>query len=123
MPDLTLYSKVSLVIIFLSVIGFILYLIIRDRLKVEFGLLWIIAFSVAGIIVLSYKTLNFLTRLIGAVYPTGTMTVLAFGFIFLLLIYLTAYLTTMSDRIKMMSQYISLLEKKLRSLQDERREP
>jgi Na+-transporting methylmalonyl-CoA/oxaloacetate decarboxylase gamma subunit len=99
------------------------YLIIKNRIKVEFGLLWIIAFSVASFIVLSYKTLDFLTKLLGAVYPSGTMTVLAIGFIFLVLIIVTAYLTNMSDKIKNLSQYISFLEKKVRSLQDENKEP
>lgn len=122
MPDLLLSSKISLIIIFLLVISFIVYLIIKNRIKVEFGLLWILAFSVACFIVFSYETLNFLTNLLGAIYPTGTLTVLAIGFILLVLIIFTAYLTTMSDSIKNMSQYISFLENRVRTLEDEKRD-
>jgi len=121
MTELSLLSKIALIVIFLSVIMFVVYLIIKNRMKIEFGLLWILAFSGASFIVLSYDTLNFLTKLIGGIYPTGTLTVLAIGFIFLVLIIFTAYLTNMSDKIKSMSQYISFLENRLRSQEDKER--
>jgi hypothetical protein len=115
-------TKISLIVIILFVMTFIVYLIIKDKIKVEFGLLWIAAFLTAGLIVLSDKMLSMLTKLVGGIYPTAGITVLAIGFVFLVLIVFTAYLTKVNDDIKKISRTVSFLERKIRQLEEEKRD-
>ncbi len=122
MPELSLAAKISLSFFFLVGIIFIVYLIVKDKINVEFGLLWILAFLVAGFVVLSSKVLTTLTKLIGGINPSAGLSILAFGFIFLLLIIFTASLTALHNKIKKLSQYISFLELKLRKFENEKRD-
>ena len=122
MPELNLVSKLSLSFVFLLGILFIIYLIVKNRIKVEFGLLWILAFSVGSLVVLSSKILEVLTSFVGGMYPTAGLSVLASGFIFLLLIIFTAQLTVLNDKIKRLSQYIALLELRLRKYEDKNKD-
>ncbi len=121
MPELSLAAKTSLSFIFLLGIIFIIYLILKEKIKIEFGLLWILAFFAASFVVLSSKVLTTLTKLIGGINPSAGLSILAFGFIFLLLIIFTASLTALHNKIKKLSQYISFLELKLRKFEDEKR--
>ncbi|MBC8413833.1 MAG: DUF2304 domain-containing protein [Nitrospira sp.] len=119
MLELSTSAKIALDI--LSVVGivFIVFLIIRDRLKMELGLLWIVAFIVSLVVVSSTTVLTQLTNLVGGIYPTAGLSVLAFGFIFLLLIIFTTHLTILHGKIKNLSQYISSLEKRVREVERE----
>lgn len=122
MPELSSAAKISLSFFFLVGIIFIVYLIVKDKINVEFGLLWTLAFLVAGFVVLSSKVLTTLTKLIGGINPSAGLSILAFGFIFLLLIIFTASLTALHNKIKKLSQYISFLELKLRKFENEKRD-
>ena len=119
MPELNLAAKISLSFIFLLGIILIIYLILKDKIKIEFGLLWILAFFAASLVVLSSKVLTTLTKLIGGINPSAGLSILAFGFIFLLLIIFTASLTALHDKIKKLTQHISFLEFELRLKQSE----
>ncbi len=121
MFELSLAAKISLSFIFLLGIILIIYLSIKDKIKIEFGLLWVLAFSAAGFVVLSSKVLTTLTRIVGGIHPTAGLSILAFGFIFLLLIIFTASLSTLYDKIKRLSQHISFLELRLKQSEDEKR--
>jgi hypothetical protein len=117
MFELSTAAKLSLIFTLLGVIAVIVYFIIKERLKVELGILWIFAFIGAAIIILFENILSYLTLLIGGVHPTAGLSILAFAFIFLMLIILSAYLSSYSDRIKNMAQYISFLENRIRKLE------
>jgi len=121
MYELNLSAKISLNIVFLIGIIFIVYLIVKDKINVEFGLLWIFAFLVADFVVLSSKVLTSLTSFIGGIHPSAGLSILAFAFVFLLLIIFTANLTDLHDKIKRLSQHISFLELKLKQSEDEKR--
>ena len=121
MAELSLAAKISLNFIFLLGIILIIYLIIKDKIKIEYGLLWIFAFSAAGFVVLSSKVLTTLTKLVGGIYPAAGLSILAFAFVFLLLIIFTASLTALHDKIKKLSQHISFLELRLKQSEDEKR--
>lgn len=121
MPELSLAAKISLSFIFLLGTVLIVYLILKDKIKIEFGMLWILAFSAAGFVVLSSKVLTTLTRIVGGIHPTAGLSILAFGFIFLLLIIFTVSLTALHDKIKRLTQHISFLELRLKQSEDEKR--
>jgi len=118
MFDLSLTAKISLTLILSVGLIYILLLMIREKIKIEIGLLWIISFLAAIIIIIFDKILKFLTEVIGGVLPSSGLSLLAFAFIFLLLIVFSSNISFLFDKVKNLSQYISYLEKRIRDLEN-----
>jgi len=118
MFDLSLTAKISLTLILSVGLIYILLLMIREKIKIEIGLLWIISFLAAIIIIIFDKILKFLTEAIGGVLPSSGLSLLAFAFIFLLLIVFSSNISFLFDKVKNLSQYISYLEKRIRDLEN-----
>jgi hypothetical protein len=86
----------------------VLNLVRGGRLYVGYGVVFILA-TVLTMVALSIQALlRLLTRLVGAVYPTSALTLLAFGFIVLMLVYVLTQLTIVSNRVALVVQELAL---------------
>ena len=92
------------------IIGAIIYLVKKGKLKEEYSWLWLLTGIIILTLVLWYDLLLFFTRVIGAVTPTTTLFI--FGIIFLMLICLHSAIkiSGLNDQIKNLAQKVSLLE-------------
>ncbi len=90
----------------------------RRRLNVEYGLLWLIlAAGVLGVV--GWKGLLFrLTFWMGARQPASILALLSLAFIFFFLAFLTVQLSTMTSRIKHLTQVVALLEHEVREMKE-----
>lgn len=100
-------------IVILDVVGvlfifWILQLVRRSRLYIGYGVIFVIAI-VSTMITLSVPALlNGVTRLMGALFPASALTMLALGFIVLLLIYILTQTTILSNRLSKLVQELAI---------------
>ena len=92
----------------------------RRRLNVEYGLLWLLL--TAGVLtVVGWKWLLFrITFWMGARQPASILAMLSLAFIFFFMAFLTVQISTMTGRIKHLTQVVALLEQELRELKEKR---
>jgi hypothetical protein len=100
-------------IIILDVIGlllllWVLNLVRRERLYVGYGVIFVLA--ILGIIVLLSvpKLLIYVTHLVGAIFPTSALTLLALCFIVFLLVYVLTQVTLTSNRLAILVQELAI---------------
>jgi hypothetical protein len=94
----------------LSLIALLLNLVRLRRLHVAHAALWLIA--VIGLIILVSvpSLLAAITVAVGATYPASAVSLLAFVFIFVVMIYFSVQLSTLADRQVKLAQAMALRE-------------
>lgn len=102
-------------IIFVDVLGLILILLILNlirtkKLHVGYGAIWFLAVSGMMILVSVPPLLAFLPKMMGAVYPASALSLLAFFFIFLVLIFFSIQLSILYARQVELTQALALQE-------------
>lgn len=112
MLELVLRSQLFLILILALNAILIIYLLLKEKINVEYSLIWFFTLALAAIIVLSNKFLLFLTHLIGAKLPASTLAYLGFAFTFFVLIYFSTKISILSNKLKKLTQYTAFLEKK-----------
>jgi hypothetical protein len=86
----------------------VLDLVRRGQLYVGYGVLFVVA-TLMTIVTLSFPgLLALVTRLVGAVFPASAFTLLALGFIILLLVYILTQLTIISNRLAQLVQELAI---------------
>jgi hypothetical protein len=100
-------------IIVLNLIGLILLFFVlnqarRGRLYVGYAVIFVI--TILGVIlVLSVPTLlSFVTRSVGAIFPTSALTLLALCFIVFMLVYVLTQITIVSNRLAALVQELAI---------------
>ena len=88
------------VITSLALLGLIVWLIRRRRLREEYALLWLGVGIVAIVLALWYSLLEWLTRLIGAVAPTTTLFIFAILFLSVVSIHYSISLSRIKDQVR-----------------------
>ncbi len=116
MFELALQAQIILIGILFLFFLFVIYLLLKRRLNIEYSIIWLFVIVFATFIVSSNKFIMFFTHLIGAKQPASTLSVLSISFIFIVLIYFSMKISIMSTRLKDLIQYVALLEKSLRDL-------
>ena len=119
MLDLVIRSQIFLILILALNAALLIYLLLKEKINVEYSLIWFFVLIFAVIIVSSKNFLLFLTRLIGAKIPASTLSYLAFAFIFFILIYFSTKISIISNKLKDLTQYTALLEKRQKELEEE----
>jgi len=100
-------------IIVLSLIGLVLLLWIlnlvrRDRLYVGYGVMFVLII-LSTILILAVPTLlTFITNLVGAIFPTSALTLLALCFILFMLVYILTQVTLISNRLTTVVQELAI---------------
>ncbi|MEW6668200.1 MAG: DUF2304 domain-containing protein [Thermodesulfobacteriota bacterium] len=107
---MTLQQKVFAVFASLFILGLIIHLVKKRRLREEYAWLWLLTGCVILLLVVWYDLLLYLTDLIGAV--TATTTLFLFGIIFLMMITLhyAIKISALSEQVKNLAQQVSLME-------------
>jgi hypothetical protein len=106
----------GVILIDLIALGFlllILNLVRRHKLVIGYALLWMTALLGAMALVTITPLRDFTTRVVGAIYPASALSLLAFAFFFVVLIYFSVQLSVMSSRQVQLIQAIAILELKL----------
>jgi len=114
MLDLVLRSQLALVFVLVISAVVLIWLLLKDKIHIEYALLWFFALLMGVVIASSNRFLMFMTRLIGAKIPASALAYLGFAFIFFVLIYFSTRISVLSNKLKSLTQYVALLEKELR---------
>jgi hypothetical protein len=95
-------------------IALIVYLVSRQKLHVGFGLLWLLTTVGAMTLVSIARLRDAVTPAVGAVYPASALSLLAFVFVFVVLIFFSVKLTALSARQTRILQALALMEQETR---------
>jgi hypothetical protein len=93
----------------LLVLGLVIELVRRRRLKEEYSVLWVITAVVLLVLSLWYPLLLKITSLIGAVLPSSTLFFFGLVFALLMLLHFSVRVSSMERRITMLVQELGLL--------------
>lgn len=99
----------------LVLLAAIVNLVRTHRLHAGFGILWIFALLALMAMVSFPPLLALVTRLVGAVFPASALTLLAFVFIFAVLIYFSVRISSLSAQHAELVQALALRELQERS--------
>ena len=94
----------------LALIVLIINLIRTKKLHVGYAVIWFLAVVTLMVIVSVPPLLEILPRVVGAVFPASALSLLAFVFIFLVLIFFSVQLSIISARQVELAQAIALSE-------------
>ena len=114
MLDLALRSQLALVFVLAVSAIVLIWLLLKDKIHIEYALLWFFALILGVVIASSNRFLMFMTRLIGSKIPASALAYLGFSFIFFVLIYFSTRRSVLSNKLKNLTQYVALLEKELK---------
>lgn len=96
----------------------ILYYLKRKILELKYTLLWLVAGIVMGIMVFFPELLVIFVRMLGIESNMNGLYVLCFAFIIAILMSLTSIVSRQSIKIKILIQEISMMEKRIRELEN-----
>jgi hypothetical protein len=97
-------------IIGLGLIFLTLNLVRTHKLYVGYAVMWVLAVAGAMVLISIPPLMAFITVSVGATFPASAVTLLAFVFIFIVLIFLTVELSTISSRQVELAQSLALNE-------------
>ena len=97
-------------IIGLGLILLTLNLVRTHKLYVGYAVMWALAVAGAMVLISIPPLMSFITVSVGATFPASAVTLLAFVFIFVVLIFLTVELSTISSRQVELAQSLALNE-------------
>jgi hypothetical protein len=105
---MTFQGTIILDLIGLLLLLWVLNLVRRERLYVGYGVIFVLA--ILGIIVLLSvpKLLIYATHMVGAIFPTSALTLLALCFIVFLLVYVLTQVTLTSNRLANLVQELAI---------------
>ena len=94
----------------LALIVLIINLIRTKKLHAGYGVLWFLAIVALMIVISVPPLLEFLPKVVGAIFPASALSLLAFIFIFVVLIFFSVQLSIISARQVELAQAIALSE-------------
>ncbi len=105
---MTLQGILVLNLIALALLLWVLNLVRHGRLYVGYGVIFVAAI-IGTMLLLSVPWLqSTVTRVIGAVFPTSALTLLALCFIVLMLLYILTQITIVSNRLSKLVQQLAI---------------
>ncbi|MFZ0044045.1 MAG: DUF2304 domain-containing protein [Solirubrobacteraceae bacterium] len=111
-----MHFRVQLVSIAFAVVVFVAVfeLVRRRHLRERYALVWMAAALVLLVLAVWKDLLNTLSKAVGIYYPPNALFVIAFGFLLLVLLHLSAAVSRLSDQTRVLAQRLSLLEQRRR---------
>lgn len=106
---MTFQGTILLTLIGLLLLLWVLDLVRRGRLYVGYGVIFVLV--TLGIIVLLSvpRLLTFVTHLVGAVFPTSALTLLALCFVVFFLVYILTQVTLTTNQLATLVQELAIL--------------
>lgn len=110
--------RITLSIAVICYFVIILFYLKKKMLELKYTLLWLVAGIVMGIMVFFPELLVVFVRLLGIESNMNGLYILCFAFIIAILMSLTAIVSRQSMKIKVLIQEISMMEKRIRELEN-----
>ena len=107
---MTPHQKIFAVFVSLAIFVVIITLVRNRKLRAEYSWLWLLTGLAVFVLVVRYNLLVKLTALIGAVAPTTTLFIFSITFLVFVSLHSAIKISQLSDRLKNLTQKISLLE-------------
>lgn len=101
----------------------ILYYLKKRMLELKYTLLWLIAGLVMGIMIFFPETLGYFVKMLGIESNMNGLYVLCISFVIAILMALTSIVSRQTLKIRTMIQEISMLEKRIRDLEQKKKNP
>ncbi len=101
----------GIIILVLMGIAYLLWIVNLTRhgkLHAAYAVVWVFWVLLGMLILAIPPLLNLVTRMVGAVFPASALSVLAFGVLFAMQIYLLSQLSILSRRLSLIAQYIAI---------------
>jgi hypothetical protein len=109
---MTIQGIIVLILIGFVLLLWILNLVRRDQLYVGYGVIFVIIILAAVLILAVPTLLTFITNLVGAIFPTSALTLLALCFVVFMLVYILTQVTLISNRLAVVVQQLAIQEAK-----------
>ena len=100
----------------------ILYYLKKKMLELKYTLIWLAAGAVMGIMLLFPDLLEWFRGLLGIESNMNALYILCFAFIIMILMTLTSIVSRQMLKIRILIQEISILEKRVRDLETDRKQ-
>jgi len=97
----------------------VLELVRRRRLKEEYSLLWLFTAVVLLALSLWKSSLDLIAKLMGIFYPPTALFVVGFGFVLLLLLYISTIISKLSSENNSLTQRLAILDWRVRQLEEQ----
>ncbi|MHC4476805.1 MAG: DUF2304 domain-containing protein [Planctomycetota bacterium] len=107
-PEIGMQGIIIINIMGLGLIILILNLIRTRKLYVGYGALWLLMTLGMMAIISIPPVLNTITRAVGATFPASALSLMAFALIFVILIFFSLKLSTLSERVIELTQALAL---------------
>jgi hypothetical protein len=107
---MSLQGIVLIDLVGLALIILLLNLVRTHRLHVSYAALWLMAVTAVMTIISIPPVLGTVTAAVGAIYPASAISLLAFVFIFIVLIAFSVQLSSLSARLVDLAQAVALKE-------------
>lgn len=109
--------RVTLCIAVICYFIIILYYLKRRMLELKYTLIWLFAGAVMGLLIFFPELLLVIVKILSIETNMYALFVLCFAFIIAVLMTLTAIVSRQSQKIKILIQEISMMEKRIRELE------
>lgn len=96
----------------------IVHLLRREKFLLKYGILWLVS-GLSMLVILVYPNLLIeFTQFLGVQIASNGLFALSIFLVIMMLVFLTSVVTELSDRIKEMAQKAAMVEKRLRDLEE-----
>lgn len=113
---MSIQGIVSIDIVGLLLIVMVLNLVRTKKLQIGYAVLWVPALLSAMVLVSVPPLLDLLPVIVGAIYPASALSLLAFVFIFIVLVFFSVQLSILSTRQIELIQTLAIKELELDEL-------
>ena len=110
---LTVHQTVFALTTSLVTFLFILELVRRRRLREEYSWLWLLTAGVMILMVVWFRLLMIITRLVGAVTPLNTLLLFAVLFLLAIAVHYSVIVSRLTTQVKNLAQELALVSSKL----------
>jgi hypothetical protein len=113
MAELTLHQTVFALAVSVAALVFVLDLVRRRRLREEYSWLWLLTAGAMVVLVVWYKLLIVITKVMGAVTPLNTLLMAAVLFLFAIAVHYSMIISRLTVQVKNLAQELALLSAKV----------
>jgi hypothetical protein len=110
---ITSHQRIFAVLIAIIVFLLMLDLVRRRKLREEYAWLWLLTGAGMIVLVVWYRLLLYITRLIGAVSPITTLFLFSTLFLLAIVIHYSVILSKLTTQVKNLAQELALLTNRL----------
>jgi len=118
-PHQKLFAVITSVMVFLVMME----LVRRRQLREEYSWLWLLTGTAMIVLVIWYRLLLFITRVIGALSPVTTLLLFSLLFLLAIAIHYSVIISRLTTQIKNLAQELALLSARVEQLPGNQRHP